>query len=217
VTPYAPAGEACLGRRIASTRTDSEEDSVKNRLVVAAAIVVLTPIGNLLAQEVQAPARPEKPQTKLESFLANRGTLLVKDFYELGRVGGMSLDAVVLTEPGQEERRVRGVRIEVTEYGRVERSSTSFLDLEEIEDLSKALSYMSELATKWAAVEKQEYTEVQFATKGDFRIGFFQRKRDQRAFASSGSIGMVSTFVGVSDLAKAKDLVDKAAALLKTK
>jgi hypothetical protein len=185
------------------------------RISIAVSVLVVYALAGPSAQE--PPAKPNLPQTKLESFLATRGTLLVKDFYELGKISGMTMEAVVLTEPGQEDRRIRGMRIEIAEIGRLERSDTSFLDMEEIESLSKALTYMSELASKWAGTEKQEYTEVQFATKGDFRIGFYQRKKDQRGFASSGSIGMVRTFIAVSDLPKAKDLVEKAFTLLKTK
>ena len=168
----------------------------------------------------QAAAGEQRPQTQLESFLSSKGTLLVKDFYELGKVGGigsMSVDAVVITQPGQTDRKIRGLRIEVAESGRLERSDTSFLDMDEIDSLSKALAYMSDLALKWKGTEKQEYTEVQFATKGDFAIGFYQRKKDQGGFVSSGRIGAARAFINVADFPKIKALVDQSLAVLQNK
>jgi hypothetical protein len=184
--------------------------------------LLLVPI---LCSAQQVPVTPSgtpesKPQTKLEAFQASKGTLIVKDFYELGKVAGIgtiSIDGVVMTQPGQESNRMRGLRIEVEERGRLERSNISLLDMDEIESLSKALSYMSDLAAKWKGMEKQEYSEVQFATKGDFKIGFYQRKREQGAFVSSGSVGRAQAFIDVQDFAKIKALVDQSLSLLSSK
>lgn len=163
------------------------------------------------------------PKTRLEAVLATKGRLVVADFYQLGwfvvgeGVGRMTFDATVATEPGREERRTRGLRIEVVEAGRLSRPDTSFLDLEEVEGLSKALAHMIELAARWKDTEKQEYTEVQFATKGDFLIGFHQQKRDQRGFMSSGFVGATRVSIDVLDFAKVKGLLDQGVTLLQGK
>jgi len=188
-------------------------------------LAVLSLVGEAVsfAQQTEAVGQPSeaKPQTKLEAFLSSKGTLVVKEFYELGKVGGLgsglSIDAVVVTQPGQDDQRIRGLRIEVSEAGRLERSNTSFLDMEEIDSLSKALAYMADLAAKWKPVEKQEYTEVQFATKGEFRIGFYQRKKNQGGFVSSGAVGPVRASIDVQDLGKVKALVDQGLSVLQSK
>jgi hypothetical protein len=41
-------------------------------------------------------------KTKLEKFLSKKGTLIVKDFYDLGKVDMMEFEAVVLYTPGKE-------------------------------------------------------------------------------------------------------------------
>jgi hypothetical protein len=45
----------------------------------------------LFARQTQAVRQPSeaKPQTKVEAFLSSKGTVVVKDFYELGKVGGL--------------------------------------------------------------------------------------------------------------------------------
>lgn len=126
----------------------------------------------------------------MEAFLGKKGELIVKDFYKLGEVAGrygskIEFSVLVIYEPGKESQRIRGLKIKVSEGGRYERSNTSFLDLEEIESLSKALEYMGELSARWKDIKK-EYTEVVFSTKDDFRIGFYQTGNELTAFSSSG-------------------------------
>lgn len=141
-------------------------------IILCALIVPLT-----ASAQVKEEAKVEEPATRLGAFLAKKGRLIIKDFYELGEVAGrygskIEFDALVIYEPGQENQRVRGIKIEVSGGGKYERSDTSFLDFEEVESLSKAIEYTIDLSSTWKNVNK-EYTEVIFSTKGDFQIGFF--------------------------------------------
>lgn len=161
--------------------------------------------------------KPKQPATKLESFLAKKGMLIVKDFYEIGHLGkNMDIKALVVYQPGQESQRVRGLHIEVSEYLGEHlgwRSDVSFLDFEEIQSLSNAIDYMIDLSEKWKDTNK-EYTEVIFFAKGDFQIGFYQEGTKQKAFASSGLIGRRASRFSIEKLTTLKDLVDEGAAFL---
>ena len=194
---------------------------MKRILIVALCAFILVPW--IVSAQVKKEAKAKEVSTKLEAFLAKKGKLIVKNFYEVAKIAGrygsrIEIEAVVIYEPGQESQRVRGLKVEVTEsksYG--ENSETSFLDLEEIESLSKALEYMSSLSAKWKDVNK-EYTEVVFSTKGDFKIGFYQKGTEQGAFCSSGYIGGASCFFrSLQDLGTVKVFVDKGLKLLKQK
>ena len=149
----------------------------------------------------------KEPTTKLEAFLVTKGKLIIKEFYELGRVSGkygskIEFTALVMFEPGEESKRVRGLKIEITQAGRYEKSETSFLDLEEVDSLLKAIEYLIDLSVKWKDIEKT-YTEVVFSTKGDFSIGFYQQGNKQAAFSSSGRIGKASCLLtSLQDLAQ---------------
>lgn len=145
---------------------------------------VIMPI--VLSASAQVMEKEKEPATKLEAFLATKGKLIIKEFYELGKVNGkygskIEFTALVIYEPGEENKRVRGLRIQVTEAGRYKKEDTSFLDPEEIESLSKALDYMVDLSGKWNDIKKK-YVEVVFSTKGDFNIGFYQEEAKQVAF-----------------------------------
>lgn len=170
-----------------------------------------------------APGQPQKqaeqPGTKLEAFLGTRGRLVVKDSYGIGQVGNLGsaeMDALVIYEPGSSQK-IKGLRVEVTEGGRLERSSVSFIDLDELQSLSEALSYMSNLAAKWNGQVHEPYTEVIYSSKGEFKVGFFQKGTETSGFVSSGSIGPARAFLKVSDFDHLKTMVDQASTLLNGK
>ena len=174
----------------------------------------------VFAQENQEQKKSE-PATKLEKFLAKKGTLIVKDFFNFGVVTGiygtnMSFDAIFIYEPGRETEDIRGLRIKVHEGGRLEKEEISFLDFEEVESLSNALQYLTNLASQWTN-ENKEYTEVIFSTKGNFQIGFYQKGKGQQAFASSGYISKAGCVLQTEDFKEIKTTVDKVLAKLKTK
>lgn len=193
---------------------------MKKILVPILCVLILVPL--IASAQVKEEGKAKEPATKLEAFLAKKGRLVVKNFYELGEMIGMygskiEFAALVIYEPGQESQRIRGLKIEVTEGGRYERSDTSFLDLEEIESLSKAIEYMVSLSEKWKSIAK-EYTEVVFSTRGDFEIGFYQDGTEQKAFSSSGYIGKARCpLSSMQDLSSVKAIADKGLKLLSEK
>jgi hypothetical protein len=164
-------------------------------------------------------------------FLGKSGELRVKDFYEVGEfsgLGSMKIDAAVVYQPGQEQQRVRGVRIEIKAPGRLENTDTAFLDMDEVETLSTALAYMADAeANKKGAVSAgyvgggvvapPPYTEFEFRTRGDFAIGFYRKGNDTGGYASSGTVSPARVFFKAAELPKIKALVDRALAILKEK
>lgn len=183
------------------------------------AIVLVPPIA---LAEIKKESKTKEASTKMEAFLSKKGKLIVKNTYMLGEVSGrygakIKFDAMVLFEPGHENQKIRGIKIEVFSGDKYEQSDISFLDLEEIESLSDAIKYMSDLLIKWEGIDK-EYTEVIFSTKDDFKTGFYQQGTDSVVFASSGYMGKASCyFVLPADLKSLKTLIDKGLKLLRDK
>lgn len=169
--------------------------------------------------QTQVNQKQQETSTALEAFLGKRGHIIVKDFYSLGRVSGtglIDLKGLVIYEPGSNQK-IKGLRAEVTEASRLERSNTSFIDLDELESLSQALAYMSDLAKKWDGQSREAYTEVIYTSKGEFQVGFYQQSGKLNAFCRSGSIGAVDAFIEIADLAKLQVFVDQARSLLASK
>jgi len=159
-----------------------------------------------------------EPATKMEQFLAKKGKLIIKDSQEAGVLKGkygtkITVESVMIYEPGKEADKIRGLRIEVYEGGRRERSDISFLDMDEVESLSKAITYMITLLEKWQGTNR-EYTEVIFSTKGDFKLGFYQKGTEVNSFSKSGIIGAASCYFSTSDLSDLKAIIDKGNSIL---
>ena len=184
-------------------------------------IVVFVSTGFMSAQTSMAPAaQSEKaPSTAIEAFMGKRGRMIIRDSYDIGTTrstGTIKMDALVIYEPNSAQK-VKGLRVEVQEAGRFERSSTSFIDFEELDGLSQALAYLIDLENKWSGQPREPYTEVSYTSKGEFEVGFYKRGNDRAVYCKSGRIGAATAFLTIADLPKLKAFVDQAISVLKTK
>jgi hypothetical protein len=137
--------------------------------------------------ESQVPA----PQTKLESVLVRRGTILLKDFQEIGRLqcaraATLDLTAISTSDPGAKTPSVKGIKITIDEGERNKGEQSVFLDVDEIDSLLKAFKFFASTAKQWSQ-KAREYSEAIYVTKGDFAAGFYQKGTDQGGFARAGS------------------------------
>jgi hypothetical protein len=175
----------------------------------------------LVAQQKLAPGTLLEPQTRLEQLLASPDQLLVKDYYRVeDRLGSSTtMQAMVVTAAGQPGARLRGVRVDVRDRStQGERASTSFLDFEELEPLSRALAAMTERSETWkGAGQETQVTETEFMSIGGFSIGLRQDWQAQHAFVSSGFLDPVRVRIEISDFYKAKGMVDQALGILRSK
>lgn len=153
--------------------------------------------------------------------LTQKGKLIIEEHYELGEVAGdlefgekIEFTSLVIYEPGEESKKVRGLKITFIFSKPREISYYAFLDLDEIEGISKAIEYIVNLSNKWKNTEK-EYTEISFSTKDDFQICFFQNKTEQEAMSFIDRHGIV--FSSPQDLNSVKALLTKGLNLLSEK
>ncbi len=187
-------------------------------LLIAVTLSLLPHYSYAQAKNMEATGKTE-PATKLEQFFSKKGHLYIKEFYDVGKVLGqygssISVKALVVYEPGKEAEKIRGLMIEVDQGGRLEKRNSSFLDIDEVESLSKVLEYMINLVDKFK-VSNREYTEVIFSTKDEFEVGFYQKGSSFTAFASSGYFREAISFLPVESLSELKAIIDKGFSLLK--
>ncbi len=167
---------------------------------------------------ITLPADPEV-QTKIEALLAMPDTLLATDFYRMDTRFGpnVTVDAVVVTAV-ELRTRIRGIRIGLHDEGKpVARSAWSFLDLDEAGSLSRALTGMIDLTTKWTGREEQRSTDLAFNSIGGFAVAVRQFAHAQRVFLSSGFLDPMSASIEITDFAALKQAVDQALATLADK
>jgi hypothetical protein len=149
--------------------------------------------------------------TNLRQFLAHRGSVVVKEFREVGKLKGKYSDAIVVSTmilailKGTNRKTSFGVKLERT--GTESYSDTSvLLDFDELNELMEAFDFIASLATNLKS-KKSDYTEVIYSTKDDAQIGFYQDKhQQQQAFVKISPHGEL-TFLDVDHLVKLKELL----------
>ncbi|MCF6148274.1 MAG: hypothetical protein E3K37_06415 [Candidatus Kuenenia sp.] len=176
-------------------------------LCVIIFLFVLIPSASLLIAE------PKEHATKIETFLSKVDTLIINESVDLGMVEGtyganVEIKAIASYEPAIGSQKVSGFHITVLGGGRNEQRKTVYVDMDEIENVSKALEYMISLSEKWKAVRRIN-TEVAFTTKDSFRVGFSQNGYAWKGFASgSGDVEAVCNFNSLENLKTLKSLID---------
>ena len=157
--------------------------------------------------------------TRIEALLATPNVVIVTDYYRIDMRFGpsMRIDAVVV-EAVDPPRRLRGVRVQVRDNeNRSRQEGTSFLDIEEVTKLSRALTSMADLAAKWTGQDDRQATELSFTSAGGFRLAIRQSARIPRAFLSTGLIDPVVTSIDVAELVILKQAFDQALSILNSK
>ncbi len=177
-------------------------------------------ISSAQSTRAQSVESSENSTTKLEAFMARKGTLSVKELYKVGGVLGRRnssamVRTLVMYEPGMEDEATKGIQVEVDSGKEYSSSNISFLDMEEVKSLSAALKYMLILAAKWGTTDRY-YTEINFRTKGGLNVGFVQDGTKQTGFIQSGNVGPETCYLGdIIELGTLKEKVDKAVERLK--
>jgi hypothetical protein len=161
------------------------------------------------AQQEPAPLvaiAPPAPRTALESFLARKDGIIVKEFHFLGRVGEARVETLILSQPGSTGAGPRGVRIQLTaERG----ENTALVDLGELDGLAKALSYMVDAISEWQG-SNRDYTEMVFSTQGDLQVGFSITSGKIQSFLKTGVTGAtVTAVIDSGKLSAMRDLLDE--------
>jgi hypothetical protein len=149
-------------------------------LMVAAVLLLAIQSG---AQEEDSTSEDQMPMepalthpTALESYLEEPGILLVKRHHPLAPVqlqGGatMWLDAVVAFEPGMQHQRGMGIRAEIDAPGLADEERVFHIDVHEIEELVRAIGYMTSPPEGEEPVRGNDRTEMSITTRDGLEVG----------------------------------------------
>lgn len=157
--------------------------------------------------------------TRIEGLLASPNTVLVSDYYYIDTRFGPNLrmEAVVVEAVGAAAR-LKGLRVQVRDdENRRRQEGTSYMDLEELEALSRGLTSMAELAGQWTGRDDRRASELTFTSNGGFRLAIRQSARLPRAYLSTGLLDPVVTSIEITELGTLKVALDQALAVLQSK
>jgi hypothetical protein len=157
--------------------------------------------------------------TQVEALLAAPNTLLVTDYYYIDTRFGPNLriDAVIVEAIGSSTR-AKGLRVQVRDReNRSREEGTSYMDLDELTTLSRALTSMADLAEKWTGHDDRRASELSFTSAGGFTLAIRQSARLPRAYLSTGLLDPVATSIDIRDLGTLRVAFDEALAILNGK
>lgn len=115
-------------------------------------------------------AAPPKSLTQVESALNATDRLILVETVEVGRLDSgrdrsTTITAMILTDPSRGQGLARGLRID---FSNPTTHKTYYLDLQEIEPMTKAIPHMIGLLEKWTASPPTGETNAYFNTRGGF-------------------------------------------------
>ena len=113
--------------------------------------------------------------TALESYLEQPGILLVQRHHPLPTVvlhggGEMRLESVAAHEPGMQHQRIMGVRVELEAAGLSDEERVFYIDVHEIEELVRAIGFMTSATAAEQSAQGDEQTEISIATRDGLEV-----------------------------------------------
>jgi hypothetical protein len=179
-----------------------------------AAASLLMPVQSEAQEEIPPPPLeiPSEPElthpTSLETYLERPGILLVTRRHPLPAVvlhggGEMQLEAVAVHEPGLRHQRMMGIRVELDATGLTEEERVFYIDLHEIEELARAIGFMTSATAAEHSAQGSDRTEMRISTRDGLEVAaLFSAGRPRyslRTPSASFSVGPVSlTALGVA-------------------
>ena len=161
----------------------------------------------------QAPQKAAEPRTKLETFQAKTGSVLIKNFSEIGKVIGLGTLTITSFEfvDAQTGKKEYGIGIEAKESGRLESEDRAYVDYDEIDSLLTGIDYIAKVNTDQS---KLKNFEAHYKTKGDLDVATYSSRDRIEAVVSVGRVRSVSVYLEMDKLQKVRQLIVDAKAAL---
>jgi hypothetical protein len=120
-----------------------------------------------------------REQSNLEKFSAKSGTLIEKQFVDLGHVKSVKVQLLIITDMIVNSKIV-GVRMEYVASSRYSTDTkATFLDPDEIDGLIKSIGILKSRVLNSA---RDNYTEVVFRSRGGFEAGSYFSDGEWKTF-----------------------------------
>jgi hypothetical protein len=156
-------------------------------------------------------AQPPAPKTRVETFEAQSGIVIIRGFSVVGELKGAlggitTVQSMEFTNAANRSKEF-GISIDIKETGRLERSNRSFIDYDEIESLLKGLDYVGKIDK---SVTPLDNFQADFRTRGGFQISTFNSAANggrTMVALQSGAIGSTSMYLNMEDLPRFRDMI----------
>ncbi|HRI02988.1 MAG TPA: hypothetical protein PLL77_04520 [Pyrinomonadaceae bacterium] len=122
---------------------------------------------------------PDKEQSKLEAFSARSGTVIERQFIDIGEVRGVKVQVYKVTDLVSKTN-ISGVRFEYTVRSQYSSDDkVAVLDSDEVDGLIKTIDMLK--ATVFPST-RDSYTEVEYRSRSGFEAGGYYSDKKWTAF-----------------------------------
>ena len=115
----------------------------------------------------------EREKSNLEKFSLRSGTLVEKNFTDLGVIKTIQVQSLRVTDL-LTKASFSGIRFEQATSNRYRSANITFLDQDEIDGLAKSIRYILDTVM---SSRKPGYTEIQFTSRGGFALGCYSEAK----------------------------------------
>ncbi len=163
----------------------------------------------------ETPKEPES-QSKSVEFLSKNGSFILKEFYDVGKVKGVTCQVLIMTNI-KDNTKMGCLRLETTYSSSYTTDSyIGTLDVDELDACIQSLEYISNnLLPTTPAV----YTEAEYKTRDKVRLGAYynERKAAWSAFVYTTYSSRSCEFLDSSNITSLITIMEKAKNLIKEK
>ena len=137
-------------------------------------IVIMLFAANVFSQKEKA-----KEQSNADIFSAKEGSLIQKEFIQIGSLKGIKLSIMYITDLKTNEK-LNALRFEY-EYSGSYSTTTKIavLDVDEVSALQTSIKFITDKIFPTAA---QNYTEVAFKSRGGFEAGCYSKEDSWKTY-----------------------------------
>ena len=139
--------------------------------ILIALIAVLSCVGASFAQEVKEP----ESKSKAIEFLSKDGSFLLKEFYDLPKVGGVECQVLIMKNIVTGDK-MGCLRLETKYYSSTLNSSDSYIGTLDTDELDACIQCLTYIKDTLMPTMPDVYTEAQYTTSDGVKFGAYFNK-----------------------------------------
>ena len=180
---------------------------MKKSLCMILVVGVLVSAG---AREKKPKLTAQGPETKLEAFEKQTGTVIIRGRSEIGSVSAMgtvSVDCIDILDVSTGQRQM-GIIIEVKAPGKYERTDRAFVDYDEIQSLLNGIDYIAKVTQ---SSTKLSSFEAAYKTTGELSVVTYSSSKGKiEAAVSAGYTSSARAFISTEKLKELRSVIAQA-------
>lgn len=159
---------------------------------------------------------PKSNSVTLE-FMDNSGSFIKKEFYDLPKVKSATCQALILTDI-KTNKKIGCLRLKTVYYSSYTKSSDSYIGTLDYDELDACIQSLTYIKDNLLQAPTDTYTEVEFKTRDNLKIGAFCSKGKWDAFIyTKGYTSRSAEFFDADNITSLISVMEQAKTIIEEK